>query len=57
MSTVETNPFPPIECVCGEVWTQEMHTVCPRCARWPARADTSDDETPARLPQFDDYPD
>jgi hypothetical protein len=34
-----------------------MHTVCPKCARWPARADTSDEESPMLLPQFDDYPD
>lgn len=33
------NPFPPIHCECGETWTQEMHTVCPNCARWPDRDD------------------
>ena len=29
------SPFPSIQCECGEVWTQETHTVCPKCARWP----------------------
>jgi hypothetical protein len=31
------NPFPQIDCPCGETWTQELHTVCPRCARWPTK--------------------
>lgn len=31
----EEDPFPAITCECGEVWTQEMHTVCPKCASWP----------------------
>jgi hypothetical protein len=35
--TKTPDPFPPIQCECGEVWTQEMHTVCPNCARWPKR--------------------
>ncbi len=37
MRRQQANPFPPIHCECGEVWTQEMHTVCPNCARWPKR--------------------
>lgn len=32
---VTRNPFQAIACECGETWTQEMHTVRPRCARWP----------------------
>jgi len=27
-----------IHCECGTVWTQEMHTVCPNCGRWPKRS-------------------
>ena len=35
------NPFPSIQCECGEVWTQETHTVCPKCARWPVNTGKS----------------
>ena len=39
--TEATNPFPAIVCECGESWTQESHTVCPRCATWPNRSTTA----------------
>lgn len=44
---MSANPFPPITCECGEVWTQEMYTVCPKCVRWSRRE--SDPNTPLRM--------
>lgn len=34
------NPFPVLKCICGEEYTTEMHTVCPKCYRWPKYAKT-----------------
>jgi hypothetical protein len=31
----EPEPTMMVRCQCGEVYTLHMHTVCPRCCRWP----------------------
>lgn len=28
-------------CKCGHVYTLHMHTVCPRCYRWPSKEEVS----------------
>ncbi len=35
-----SDPFPAINCDCGEFWTQEVHTVCPRCYSWAKHSAT-----------------
>jgi NMD protein affecting ribosome stability and mRNA decay len=50
MSSQWDEPMMMVRCECGELYTLHMHTVCPRCFKWPTPEEKIPDEKPLQIP-------